>query len=671
MQNGIKVAFFWHMHQPDYRDKDGIMQLPWVFLHAIKDYYEMPWLLNDFKNLKATFNITPTLIEQLDLYCTDTKNDYFLNLLRQEPSKLDETQRDFVVKIIKSTQFETMVKPFFRFSQLYFQENYSYDELNELEVLFLLAWSGNYLRKTKIQIQNLIKKGRDFTQEDKMSLLDTLLDFIPTILPYYASLQKSGKILISTTPYFHPILPLLLDAKIAKISNPNTTLPENIISMSDDATKHIQKAIKIYERHFELSPSGFWPAEGGVDEKSIELYKKFNLKWIATDEAILFKSLGTYDRANLYKEYSFNGINIGFRDISLSDLIGFSYRHKDAFEASSHFVSSLENIKNSYNNARVNIILDGENAWEFYKNNAFEFFTSLYAKLDSLEWHKSILMDSDDSNTVKLNKLHPGSWIHSNFDTWIGHSEKNRAWELIYQTKSDLLNYGKIEDTVTSQIEYHFLAAQSSDWFWWYGDDHSTEFSLEFDKLFRSHLIDIYNLANLVVPQNLYTPIITALKDEKCFLTPTKLLDIHIDAKCKNIFKWLGSGVVDETKLYSTMDHKRGPLEQLYYGFNNSSIFLMIKGDIETLKQKNISIIIKDVHSKKVIEFTKDIIYKDDKLMIDECLELSISRKHFKNQDIVSLMIELVNDLEILQISPSFGALTIDFREKFNSNWFV
>lgn len=660
------------MHQPDYRDKDGIMQLPWVFLHAIKDYYEMPWLLEGFKNLKATFNITPTLIEQLDLYHQNTTNDHFLNLLRKEPLELDDSQRDYLIKIIKSTQFETMIKPFFRFSQLYFQESYSDDELNELEVLFLLSWCGNYLRKNHTLIQDLIKKGRDFTNKDKLELLETLLKFVPTILPYYASLQKSGKILISTTPYFHPILPLLLDAKVAKISNPSTALPDNIISMSDDALKHIQKAVDLYKSHFGVDPSGFWPAEGGVDEKSIELYKQFNLKWIATDEAILFKSLKDNTRANLYKAYSFNGIKIGFRDISLSDLIGFSYRHKDAIDASLHFVASLENIKNSYDNARVNIILDGENAWEFYKNNAFEFFISLYTKLDSLEWHQSILMDNDDTSTIELKRVHPGSWIHSSFDTWIGHSEKNRAWELIYQTKLDILKYGKIkDDIVASQVEYHLLAAQSSDWFWWYGDDHSTEFSLEFDKLFRSHLIDIYNLLNLAVPQNLYTPIVSVLKDEGSFVSPTKLLNINIDAKCKNIFKWLGSGVVDETKLYSTMDHKRGPLEQLYYGFNNSTIFLMIKGDISTLKQKNVSIIIKDTQSKKSIEFIKDMIYRDDAFMIDECLELSISRKHFQNQDSINLTIELVSNLEILQISPSFGALSIDFREKFNSNWFV
>jgi len=289
------------MHQPDYRGSDGVMKMPWVFLHGIKDYYEMPWLLSLHKEIKASFNITAPLIEQLNLYSDPLTNDYFLSLWYKEPSQLQEEERASLIKTCKSTQYDTMVQPIAHFKYLYDKEELNDKELRDLEVVFILAWCGNYLRKENETVKRLFKKEKHFTQDDKSELLDSLTEFIKTILPFYASLQKEGVISLSTTPYNHPILPLLLNMQNAKYANEHTTIVENHISLRGDAIEQVDRSIALYKETFGSKPTGFWPAEGAVDEESVQIYKERGISWIATDEAILFRSLKDDTRSNLYK----------------------------------------------------------------------------------------------------------------------------------------------------------------------------------------------------------------------------------------------------------------------------------------------------------------------------------------------------------------------------------
>ncbi|MBV5321304.1 MAG: glycoside hydrolase, partial [Sulfuricurvum sp.] len=215
----LSLTFFWHMHQPDYRDSDGVMQMPWVFFHAIKDYYEMPWLLREHRSLKATFNLSATLMEQLELYRDPLKFDYFLSLWEQHPSALDESSRQWVIKLCKSSQFETMVRPLKRYEKLYAKNEYSDDELVDLEMLFVLSWCGNYLRGENSVVREFLQRGENFTQGDKHRILESLCSFVQTIIPFYKTLQDEGTIAVSTTPYYHPILPLLIDMENAAIAN--------------------------------------------------------------------------------------------------------------------------------------------------------------------------------------------------------------------------------------------------------------------------------------------------------------------------------------------------------------------------------------------------------------------------------------------------------------------
>ena len=678
MKPSLNLCFFWHMHQPDYRDSDGVMSMPWVFLHGIKDYYEMPWLLSQYKGLKATFNITPPLIEQLNLYTEPLKNDYFLSLWEKDPSKLEHEEKEWLIKTCKSTQYETMIKPIEYLSLLYHKEELSDRELVDFEMLFMLAWCGNYLRRENRLVKTLFQKGKDFTQSDKAQLLQVLCDFVATILPFYAKLQEEGVISLSTTPYNHPILPLLLDMENAKRANAHTTLPDNPMSLREDAIEQVERSIALYQKTFGSMPTGFWPAEGAVDEESIAIYKERGISWIATDEAILFRSLEDNTRANLFKPYVYNDITIGFRDHGLSDLIGFNYRFKSGDDASEHFMHAVEPIRHTQKDATVFVILDGENAWEFFENNAYDFFTALYGRFLQTSWCRTVTMDevSHLSNAGKLERLAPGSWIHGNFDTWSGHSEKNHAWELIYQTQRDVNNYeGEISDEVKEKVKFHFLASECSDWFWWYGDDHVTEFGLEFDTLFREHLISIYRLIHMQPPSDLFIPIISHKSAVSFLVKPQSPISPVIDGKNNSFFEWIGSGSVDESKLYSTMDRVRGPIDMIYYGHDDQNIFLALEGDVSSLEMSHmkLEVIVEETGEHFNFNFSMDIPYENEgiRFAVDERIELAIPKSHFKDYSTVHLRFEILKESEIIQTMPGYGALFIDLDETYAQNWFV
>jgi len=665
------------MHQPDYRDSSGIIQMPWVFLHAIKDYYDMPWMLARHNGLKATFNITAPLIQQLKLYYNaPEESDKFLALWLKNPSLLEEEDRKWVIKLCKSTQFDTMVKPFERYSELYYQEHLNNLELIDLEVLFILSWCGEYLRRDNEVIKALIDKKRDYSYDDKSLLLEELSRFVSGIFSYYAKLRNSGVITISTTPLNHPILPLLMDMQNAIKANVNTKIPKDYIKLEDDALLQVTRAKDLFYDTFGFEAEGFWPAEGAVDEKSVELLKSCGIKWIATDEEILFKSLNSKDRKNLYTPYNYNDLCIGFRDHYLSDLIGFTYRHQDSSSASRHFMGELEKIQQANTDASLFVILDGENAWEFFQNNGFDFFNALYSDLSSCSWCKTMRMD-EISKLPKENllSLAPGSWINGSFNTWVGHSEKTRAWELIFLTKRDYKHhYSELDEDTKSKIQDHFLAAECSDWFWWYGDDHFTEFGTEFDELFRMHLIDIYDLIGIKAPSDLFIPIIKDRSAGNFWLKPQSDISPVINGKHDSFFKWIGCGVVDESKLFSTMDRQRGPIQKINYGQDDEKIYFAFEGKIkEMCSASSISIIIDPINIKGKLSFETKKTFIGNLEVDTACedwFEIAVDKNKI-DKDEISIRFELEKDGNIIQILPGFGELKIDLSRDYSQNWFV
>jgi len=665
------------MHQPDYRDVNGVMQMPWVFLHAIKDYYDMPWMLSRHKGLKATFNITSPLISQLELYYNRADEyDRFLALWLSDPTLLDEESRTWILKICKSTQYDTVVKEFPRYKELYPREHFNNNELLDIEVLFILSWCGFYLRQNSQVVKYLIQKQRDYDDEDKALLLRELSGFVSGIFDYYKNLHDEGIISISTTPLNHPILPLLLDMKNAIYANPSTNIPKDYISLTDDASLQIMKSKELFEKTFGFTPEGFWPAEGAVDEKSVALLSEHGIKWIATDEAILFKSINSNNRDNLYKVYQYNEMCMGFRDHYLSDLIGFSYRHQDANSAANNFISELQKIENRNSNSTVFIILDGENAWEFYKNNGFDFFDALYSQLTKKAWCKTLTMNEVHKlDKVKLKHLAPGSWINGEFNTWVGHNEKTRAWELIYVTKKDYQRHkDSLSDEIKEKIREHFLAAECSDWFWWYGDDHYTDFGVEFDELFRNHLIEIYDLMNLKAPTDIFIPILEDKSVINFWLKPQSNISPNMNGKHDSFFEWIGCGVIDESKLFSTMDRQRGPIRKILYGQDDDKIYISFLAKRNKLSEDDfIHIIIEplNIKSKLPLKSQKTSIGPlEVEVAYEDVFELSID-KELIDTDSISIVFEIEHDEKIIQSLPGFGELKIDIGNNYSKNWFV
>ncbi len=659
------------MHQPDYRDATGVMQMPWVFLHAIKDYKEMLERLRAFKNLKASFNLTAPLIEQLRLCKEPLRYDAFFMLWHKEPSELSQSQKESILKTIRSMQYETMVVPNPYFAHLFTKEHLTQGEFIDLE----LSWCSYTLKSQNATLLRLIAKQEGYTQTDKSELLSTLAAFTQTILPLYAQLQNQGVIAVSTTPYNHPILPLLLDMQNAKRANPHTTLPQNPLSLKSDAILQIERSIALYKDSFGVAPKGFWPAEGAVCEESLMLYKERGIEWVATDEAILFASCDESSRDLLYEAYDFKGMSIGFRDRELSDLIGFTYRYKSPKSASDHFLALLTRIAEQKEDATLFVILDGENAWEFFANDAHEFFLELYERLSQTAWIKTITMDAiTQQKKSSLQKLFAGSWIHGNFDTWSGHAEKNRAWELIYQTKRDYIQHEKrLSQERKDEADFHFLAAECSDWFWWYGDDHSTEFSAEFDTLFRSHLLHIYHLLAIDAPPPLHLPIHSHKEKATFMQRPEFPISPNIRGKLCSFFEGLGAGVIDESRLYSTMEARRGPIEKIYFGQDAHAIYLAFEGDAAELEKMGTKLIITVEESLKSYTFLLRECLQTQQIQtaFDERMELRLEKSLFDGLPSIHLRFELQNETKIIQNMPAFGALAFDLDESYSANWFV
>ncbi|MDQ1326239.1 MAG: hypothetical protein QG564_1364 [Campylobacterota bacterium] len=679
----MNVAFLWHMHQPDYRDASGIMQMPWVFLHAIKDYYDMPWMLARHSGLKATFNITPSLIAQLKLYYENPQeSDRFLALWLRDVSSLNRAEYRWMLKLCKITRYETMVSKIPLYDKLYKKESYTDEEFFDLQVLFLLSWCGVYLRTNNAVVKEMLAREGGFIYEDKLSLLKELINFITGIFDYYIALKNRDLISLSTTPFNHPILPLLLDINSATAVNPSTNIPKYHLSLKEDALLQIQKAKELFVETFGFFPDGFWPAEGAVDEKSVALLRNCRAEWIATDEEVLFRSINSKERAALYTPYDYNGMCICFRDHQLSDLIGFTYRFWEPKIAAKDFISLLQSIHKANDNATVFIILDGENAWEFYENNAFYFFDELYKSISTASWLNTLhIKDVKKLSRKKLDKLTAGSWINGEFNTWVGGREKNRAWELLFTAKRDYDHHKEsVDDATKIKISEHFLAAESSDWLWWYGEDHYTMFGFEYDMLFRSHLICIYSLIKIAPPLDFFEPIIQKRSSGDFWLQPQSNISPNINGKHDSFFDWIGCGVVYESNFYATMDQKRGPVEKILYGQDFENIYFAFEADRSELKSSHflLRLIIDPIGFNEEIAFvfngekhyknssnhiTYEVAYKD-------WVEIKIDKNSIEKQKLY-FRFEFLKNGAVVQVLPGFGMLEIDMDSDFSDRWFI
>ncbi len=549
----LNLILCWHMHQPDYRDyASGEFVLPWTYLHAAKDYTDMAYHLEQQPGARAVVNFVPVLLDQLEDYARQFKTgdirDPLLRLLaREDLDDLSVEERDLLLDRCFRCNHVTMIEPYppyqrllkmFRDIDAHEDSHFEYlsgQYLSDLVAWYHLIWTGESVRRTTELVPRLMSQGSKFSYTDRRLLFELYGELITGLIPRYRKLLEAGRIEISTTPHYHPIAPLLIDLKSTREAWPDATLPEAPAYPGgvERMNFHIDSAISAHTARFGRPPGGMWPAEGAVSQAALLQLARHGMHWAATGTGVLANSLrqaygNLPDKSQyLYRPYRVQEeqqqIHCFFRDDHLSDLIGFEYSKWYARDAVGNFVHELESIFLSTSREEspvVSVILDGENAWEYYPYNAYYFLSEMY---EALAAHPTIRMTTYSEYlqqcsaggptcavTGRLPQVVAGSWVYGNFSTWIGDRAKNHAWDLLCAAKRsyDLVmaseRLGEQERTAASK---QLADCESSDWFWWFGDYNPAHSVAMFDALFRANLKNLYRHLQLPVPPVLDQPI--------------------------------------------------------------------------------------------------------------------------------------------------------------------
>jgi alpha-amylase/alpha-mannosidase (GH57 family) len=535
----LYLSIIWHQHQPVYfKDPEtGVYAKPWVRVHAAKDYVDMAAMLEQYPDIHATFNLTPSLIRQLDDLTAGARDQYWL-MTEVPAGQLADEEKTY----IRNRFFDTNPKVIARFPR--YQEiaddrensdGWDADTWRDLQILFNLAWTDpDWLAQEPLKA--LVEKGRDFSEEDKATILGEHQRLVEQTIPVHQRLQASGQIEVTMTPYAHPILPLLIDTNLARISMPKAELPPRF-SFPRDAVAQVERGVELYRQHFGVDPTGMWPAEGAVAQEMVGIAGRNGLAWMASDEEVLAKSLEmagfsrdstetVLDADLLYRPYYVTDLNsppvaIVFRDHVISDKVGFTYSGMDGADAAADFLQRMHLIKDRLEAEGaagphlVSVILDGENAWEYYDNDGKAFLHALYQGLSDDPGLQTVTPTeflAIAPEQPQIEQLWAGSWISHDFSTWIGEEEENTAWDYLRQARELLELYIRDkrhapEEDLARAIDA-MMIAEGSDWFWWYGSDQDSGNDGDFDQQFRDTLRQVYVALGEEVPDFVDVPVI-------------------------------------------------------------------------------------------------------------------------------------------------------------------
>jgi len=509
----LHLAIIYHMHQPYYQNLlTGEVPLPWVRLHGIKDYLDMVQMLDKYPGIKLTFNLVPSLIEQIDDFIKGSARDKFLELSLKPAEVLNGEEKKFILANFFSISKERVISLFPRYYELYFKKkagiNFNTRDYLDLQVWFNLSWFDPLFRDNIAGLKNLVEKGRFFSEEDKQLCLKEQTEILKQITPAYKKFQDNRQVEVTTSPYYHPILPLLYNTKIAREADIKTVLPREQFSYPEDVRAQIESAFGFYREKFGVPPVGMWPSEESVSEHILPYIRASGINWIVADEAILFKSLNKKrrDARLIYQPYLLKreegSLNIVFRDRNLSDLISFVYHRRDAKDAVADFMRHLEDTRRAFSDGDilVTVAMDGENAWEYFANDGHEFLELLYQRLSESSFIKTTTVSEylkTHPPKKNIKRLAAGSWIYGNFGKWIGNPSKVRAWEWLAQARGELEKLTSVlPEEKLRQARKQIYIAEGSDWFWWYGEDPDGSF----DRLFRMHLTNFYAIIDKPAP---------------------------------------------------------------------------------------------------------------------------------------------------------------------------
>ncbi len=608
MRHPLHVAFVWHMHQPYYVDEgNGEYILPWVRLHATKDYLHMAEVLEDYPSVHATFNMVPSLVEQLLSYIDGAIRDRAWQVSLREQFSVEDKQ--FIDSIFFSSNRDVFICSYPRYWQLLRLREEAGGDLDllgetywrDLVAWFNLAWIDPTWLQRDPALRALVAKGAHFTRADVATILEKHTELMAVTLTTYRRLQRRGQVELSVSPYYHPILPLLIDSNCATEPSPWMQLPGVRFQRKADALTQLREAIAYHEAVFERAPAGLWPSEGAVSQELVDLLAEVpEIRWVATDEAVLARSLGqTFERNGwgyladprpLYQPYlarrGDGRVAVIFRDHYLSDRIGFMYKGMSGKQAAEdlmfRFVAIHEMVKDDPEPYLLPIILDGENCWEHYERNGEPFLRSLYEMLSNSDRVRTVTVSeflNEFPPRKEISRLATGSWINGNLETWIGEDTQNRAWEYLARTREALAEVesrGDVQREKLEQARRCMMAAEGSDWFWWYYSHNVSDQDDLFDRLFRHNLAGVYRALDLPVPDWVGVPIISGLP-KLTSRRPTGYVHPPLSEGDMSPAPWAGAGYISPKESTGAMQQGSSLLKRLYFGYDDQNLYLRVE----------------------------------------------------------------------------------------------
>jgi alpha-amylase/alpha-mannosidase (GH57 family) len=582
----LDVALVWHMHQPWYRDDvAGRFVLPWVRRRAAKDYLHMLQILERHPDVRVTMNMVPSLLEQLQIYAAGEVSDADRDLCLRDAGELTAAERDFLVAGAKHGDYGRRVALLAPFVDLCNrlpdgdQSATCVMDIRDLQLWTMLAWIDPGQIAADAQLAALARRGRGFEETDKAVVDARQLALLSAVIPAYRDAVSAGRVEPLTTPYHHPILPLLIDATCARVASPDVRLPDPPLRDPADAEEHVRTGLRAFAAVTGHAAAGMWPAECAVSPAAAALMSRCGVRFAVSDEAVLGHTLGGDVRAggDLYAPHlDAGGLTLVFRDAELSNLVGFTYQSMPAAAAAADLVRRLEDIARDHNAGDeprlVTIALDGENFKDFYEENATPFLDALYSGLAASPLlhttHIGDFLDANPHSVRPLADLWTGSWINADLRTWVGDEAHTTAWNLLSQSLEALDRAGGAAAHPRAHRE--LLIAQASDWFWWFGEHHDSGSDAAWDALFRTHLRNAHTLAGLAVPAGIDEPVIPDLAiGGDC--PPLRAIDPGGGGPAE----WRSAGIAEVGAVFGAMRPPASSVSRILYGAGAGALHLL------------------------------------------------------------------------------------------------
>jgi alpha-amylase/alpha-mannosidase (GH57 family) len=604
----LRVILLWHQHQPFYKDLvTGEYRLPWVRLHALKDYYGMVKLLDEFPNVHQNFNLVPSLVVQIQDYVAGTAQDPFLQVAAKPAKDLSLDERRFALQYLFQANPQNVIGRYPRYRELWerfrahgdhperAERYFQAQDFTDLQVLSQIAWFDEFFLEEK-DVAALVAKGHNYSLDDQKFVIAREREVLGRVLPGHAEAAKKGSIEISATPFYHPILPLVCDTNAGGASSPGLPLPQNRFRHPEDAREQLIRGLDLHEKVFGVRPKGIWPSEGSVSEEVLAIAHSVGVQWMATDEGVLGRTTGLFFARDgngrlpahlgekLYNIHQYeNGsaaMHLVFRDHTISDLIGFVYSGMPPEDAARHLINNIKEaarpVLSRGRDAVVSIILDGENAWEYYPKSGREFLRRFYDGLQHEPGLEAVTISEAISRHKDFNRLTslvPGSWINANFNVWVGAPEDNRAWDYLHHAREFYTQHAARATEAQRKLAFdELLIAEGSDWNWWYGPEHHSANDRDFDELYRKHLSNVYQALGATAPDYLAQPIAGGeVRPE--FVPQTAYIHPRVAADKVRYFEWMGAAIYTADHRAGAMHGKQFLLDSVYTGIDSTHLY--------------------------------------------------------------------------------------------------